>query len=188
MKIIVGLGNPGKKYDDTRHNIGFAYIECLAHKHNIKITKSECKALTGVGRIAGEQVVLAKPQTFMNLSGESVKSLSAKYKCSPEDIIVIFDDVSLSVGRMRIRLKGSAGGHNGIKSIIYNLSSEDFPRLKIGVGEKPFPEMDLADHVLGKFPKEDIKILTEMIPDVCTALELLIAGEASEAMNRFNQR
>ena len=188
MKIIVGLGNPGKKYDDTRHNIGFAYLECFAHKHNIKVNKADCKALTGIGRIAGEQVVLAKPQTFMNLSGESVKSLSAKYKCATQDIIVVFDDVSMDVGRMRIRLKGSAGGHNGIKSIIYNLGSEDFPRLKIGVGEKPFPQMDLADHVLGKFPKEDIKTLTDMIPDVCTALEMLVSGDASGAMNRFNQR
>ena len=186
MKIIVGLGNPGKKYNDTRHNIGFAYLECFAHKHDININRSECKALTGVGRIEGEQVVLAKPQTFMNLSGESVKSLSVKYKCDPENIIVVFDDVSMDVGRMRIRLKGSSGGHNGIKSIIYNLGSDDFPRLKIGVGEKPFPQMDLADHVLGKFPKEDIKTLTDMIPDVCTALEMIILGDVSGAMNRFN--
>ena len=186
MKIIVGLGNPGKKYDDTRHNIGFAYIECLAHKHNIKITKSECKALTGVGRIGGEQVVLAKPQTFINLSGESVKSLSAKYKCSPEDIIVIFDDVSLSVGRMRIRLKGSAGGHNGIKSIIYNLSSEDFPRLKIGVGEKPFSEMDLADHVLGHMTKEERKAAEAVMNKALEALPLLLNGEAEKAMSLYN--
>lgn len=188
MKIVVGLGNPGSKYDDTRHNIGFAYLDCLAHKYNIKVNKSECKALTGVGRIGGEQVVLAKPQTFMNLSGESVKSLSVKYKCTPENIIIVFDDISMDVGRMRIRLKGSAGGHNGIKSVIANLSSDKFPRLKIGVGEKPFPEMDLADHVLGKFSKTDTDILIKMIPDVCTVLEMLVKGDFSEAMNRYNQR
>ena len=188
MKLIIGLGNPGKKYDDTRHNIGFAFLECLAHKHNIKINKSECKALTGVGRIAGEQVVLAKPQTFMNLSGESVKSLVAKYKCKIDDVLVVFDDISLDVGRMRVRAKGSAGGHNGIKSIIYQLQSEDFPRLKIGVGGKPFEGMDLADHVLGRFSKDDMKIMTDMIPDVCDCIELMLEGNMQQAMNRYNQR
>lgn len=186
MKIIVGLGNPGKKYDDTRHNIGFSYIEAFAHKHGIKINKSESKALTGIGRIAGEQVVLAKPQTFMNLSGESVKSLCVKYKCDIENIIVISDDISLDVGRMRIRTKGSAGGHNGLKSIIFQLGSDEFPRLKIGVGGKPFEGMDLADHVLGKFSKDEIKVLVDMIPDMCTALEMMIQGDTSGAMNRFN--
>ncbi len=186
MKIIVGLGNPGKKYDDTRHNIGFAFIEAFAHKHGVKINKSECSALCGMARICGEQVVLAKPQTFMNLSGEAVKSLSAKYKAEPEDIIVLFDDVSLDVGKLRIRQRGSAGGHNGIKSIIYRLGSEDFPRLKIGVGEKPFPQMDLADHVLGKFSSEDQKALINIIPHMCDALELMITGDFALAMNRYN--
>ncbi len=186
MKIIVGLGNPGKKYDDTRHNIGFAFIEAFAHKHGIKINKSECKALTGIGRIAGEQVVLAKPQTFMNLSGESIKSLCAKYKCEPENIIIIFDDISLDVGKLRIRLKGSAGGHNGIKSIIYQLQSDEFPRLKVGVGGKPFEGMDLADHVLGKFSKDEVKVLIELIPDACTALEMMLEGNAAGAMNSYN--
>ena len=131
-------------------------------------------------------MVIAKPQTFMNLSGESIKSLCAKYNCEPENIIIVFDDVSLDVGKLRIRLKGSAGGHNGIKSIIYQLQSEDFPRLKVGVGGKPFEGMDLADHVLGKFSKYEIKTLVELIPDACTALEMMLEGNTAGAMNSYN--
>ncbi|MBE7043791.1 MAG: aminoacyl-tRNA hydrolase, partial [Ruminococcaceae bacterium] len=147
MKLIVGLGNPGSKYEDTRHNVGFSYIDCLAKKHYIRMKKLECRALTGVGRISGHEVLLAKPQTFMNLSGESVLSLCKKYHCSPADVIVLYDDISLELGKLRIRKKVSAGGHNGIKSIIYQLQSDEFPRLKIGVGAPAYEKMDLADHV-----------------------------------------
>lgn len=185
MKIIVGLGNPGSKYDDTRHNVGFSYVDCLAQKHHIKIKKLECRALTGVGRISGQEVLLAKPQTFMNLSGESVLSLCKKYNCAPADVIVLFDDVSLELGKLRIRKKGSAGGHNGIKSIIYQLQSDEFPRLKIGVGAPEHKEMDLADHVLGTFSKDELKTMISLVPTVCDAVEMMLK-DMEKAMNRYN--
>lgn len=185
MKIIVGLGNPGSKYENTRHNVGFSYIDCLAKKHFIKMKKSECRAITGVGRIAGEEVILAKPQTFMNLSGESVQSLCKKYNCSPADVIVLFDDVSLELGKLRIRKKGSAGGHNGIKSIIYQLQSDEFPRLKIGVGAPQNEQMDLADHVLGNFSKYELDVMISLIPHVCDAVEMMMTN-IDRAMNLYN--
>lgn len=184
MTIIIGLGNPGRKYLDTRHNVGFEFVDCLAKKHNIKVKKLECRALTGIGRIEGQEVLIAKPQTFMNASGESVRSLLEKYHCKESDIIVVYDDISLPVGRIRIRKKGSAGGHNGIKSVIYQTNSDQFARLKIGVGG---PEEDsLVDYVLGKFSKEETKKLVELVPIVCEALETMITAGADTAMNRFN--
>lgn len=185
MRIIVGLGNPGSKYEDTRHNVGFSYVDCLAQKHGIKIKKLECRALTGIGRIEGEEILLAKPQTFMNLSGESVLSLCKKYHCSASDVIVLFDDISLELGKLRIRKKGSAGGHNGIKSIIYQLQSDEFPRLKIGVGAPVHEKMDLVDHVLGTFSKEEMKTMISLVPDVCGAVELMLK-DMDKAMNRYN--
>lgn len=185
MKLIIGLGNPGSKYEDTRHNVGFSYVDCLAKKHFIRIKKLECRALTGVGQISGQQVILAKPQTFMNLSGESVRSLCKKYQCSPEDVIVLFDDVSLELGKLRIRKKGSAGGHNGIKSIIYQLQSDEFPRLKIGVGAPAEEKMDLADYVLGTFSKEEMSTMISIIPTVCGAVEMMLK-DMDAAMNLYN--
>ena len=137
MILIVGLGNPGKEYANTRHNIGFRVIERLSEIHNIPLNQKKHKAILGSGYIEGQKVVLAQPQTYMNLSGESVREIADFYKIEPEDMIIIFDDISLDVGQLRLRKKGSAGGHNGIKSIIAHLNSQDFPRIKVGVGEKP---------------------------------------------------
>ena len=183
--IIVGLGNPGKKYEGTRHNAGFAALDHVAEKWGVRVTKAKFDALTGTGTAAGVKVLLMKPQTFMNLSGDAVRKAADFYKVPPERIIVLFDDISLAPGRLRIRKTGSAGGHNGIKSIIGNIG-QDFPRVKIGVGEKPRPEYDLADWVLGKFPPDDAKLVTGRHTDVEAACRLLMAGKLGEAQNKFN--
>lgn len=154
MYIIAGLGNPTREYEKTRHNVGFDTIDVLADKLNTSVDEKKFKGLYGRGIIAGEKVILLKPQTFMNLSGESVREAADFYKVDPEHIIVIYDDISLDVGQLRIRKKGSAGGHNGIKNIIAHLGTQEFPRIKVGVGDKP-PRMDLADYVLSRFSKED---------------------------------
>ena len=153
--LVVGLGNPGEKYAKTRHNVGFMTLDYLSDKLNLKITKSKFKALVGDGELGGKRVLFMKPQTFMNNSGEAVREAVEFYKIPVSNVIVIFDDISLQPGKMRIRQKGSDGGHNGIKSIIYHLNSNEFPRIKIGVGAKPNPEYDLADWVLGDIAKED---------------------------------
>lgn len=183
MKLIIGLGNPGSQYVDTRHNVGFAFLDCLANKYNIKVKKAECRAITGVGHIGGEEVVLAKPQTYMNASGESVCALLAKYRVTMEDCIILYDDVSLPLGRIRIRPQGSAGGHNGIKSILYLTKTDVFPRVKIGVGA---PAFDLVDHVLGKFSKLELEQLIALIPTVCDAVETILVSGTQKAMNDFN--
>ena len=152
MKLIVGLGNPTKEYENTRHNIGFMAIDALSEDYHIPVESLRHKALIGKGAIEGQRVILAKPVTYMNLSGEAVRAISDYYKIPPEDIIIIFDDTTLDVGRMRIRKKGSAGGHNGIKSIIAHLGTMEFPRIKIGIGAKREGQ-DLADYVLSRFPK-----------------------------------
>ena len=152
MYLIAGLGNPTKEYDKTRHNAGFSVIDVLADRYRIDVSEKKHKALCGRGVIEGQKVLLLKPQTFMNLSGESIRAAADYYKIAPEEMVVIYDDISLEPGQLRIRLKGSAGGHNGIKNIIANLGTQDFPRIKVGVGAKP-PRMDLADYVLGRFPK-----------------------------------
>lgn len=152
MYIIVGLGNPSKQYEGTRHNAGFMTLDVLADRYNIDISEKKHKALCGKGVIEGNKVVLLKPQTFMNLSGESVRAAADFYKVAPEEIIVIYDDISLEPGQLRVRKKGSAGGHNGMKNIIAHLGTQDFPRIRVGVGEKP-AGMDLADYVLGRFSK-----------------------------------
>lgn len=185
MYIIAGLGNPGAKYDNTRHNIGFIAVNYLAAKHNIDINKIKFKGVLGEGKIAGERVIILKPQTFMNLSGESIREVMAFYKVPNENLIVIHDDVSLDVGRMRIRKKGSDGGHNGLKSIIYQNNSDVFNRIKIGVGEKP-KEWDLADWVLGKFTDEDIKILSKTVENAALAVEEMIKNGTDSAMNKYN--
>ena len=183
--IIVGLGNPGKKYEGTRHNAGFAALDHVAEKWGVRVTKAKFDALTGTGTAAGVKVLLMKPQTFMNLSGDAVRKAADFYKVPPERIIVLFDDISLAPGRLRIRKTGSAGGHNGIKSIIGNIG-QDFPRVKIGVGEKPRPEYDLADWVLSKFSAEERKALESTFGHANDAVELIVDGKIDQAMNQFN--
>ncbi len=188
MYIIAGLGNPSKEYEGTRHNAGFQVIDRIAEKYNISVDVKKHRALIGKGIIAGQKVILAKPQTFMNLSGESIRSLLDYYKIDEEnELIVIYDDISLEPGQIRIRAKGSAGGHNGIKNIIQHLGGQVFPRIKVGVGEKP-PKMDLADYVLGHFSKEEKEQMDEGYEHAIHALELMLMGETSEAMNEYNRK
>ena len=187
MKLIVGLGNPTKEYENTRHNIGFMAIDALAAEYGITVTTLKHKALVGKGMIEGQKVILAKPVTYMNLSGEAVREISDYYKIPAEDIIIIFDDISLDVGFMRIRKKGSAGGHNGMKSIIAHLGTDDFPRVKVGIGEKR-PGQDLADYVLSRFPKEEMEALKKVLDDVKKAVALMVWDDIGEAMNLYNKK
>lgn len=183
MYLIVGLGNPGKEYAGTRHNIGFEAVDYIADKYNIELNRIKFKGIFGEGMINGKKVILLKPTTYMNLSGESIREVVNFYKISNEEIIVIYDDISLEVGRLRIREKGSHGGHNGIKSIIANLSSDVFPRVKIGVGG---PKGDLVSHVLGKFSNSEIEILRESIMATSEAVTTILSKDTKEAMNKFN--
>lgn len=186
MYIIVGLGNPKKEYDNTRHNIGFDVIDVIAKKEGISVLEKKHKALIGKGYIAGNKVILAKPQTYMNLSGESVCELADYYKIDiSEELIVIADDVSLDVGQLRIRKKGSAGGHNGLKNIIAKLGSDQFSRIKMGVGEKP-AGYDLADYVLGHFTKAEREVMDASAQRAAQAVETMITQDAETAMNQFN--
>lgn len=187
MFLIVGLGNPGVEYAATRHNIGFDMITYLSDKYNIPVNSREGKALVGKGILAGEKVMLAQPQTYMNLSGESVRALMDYYKIDIEDLLVIYDDISLDVGQLRIRKKGSAGGHNGIKNVILHLGHDTFQRIKIGVGEKP-KGYDLADYVLGHFSGEELAIMKESLEKVCGAVELMLEGDVDAAMNQYNKK
>lgn len=184
--LIVGLGNPGAKYETTRHNAGFLFVTLLEDKLGFKAKKLKFHALTGDTYIGTHRVLVMKPQTMMNNSGEAVAECAAFYKIPPEKIIVVFDDISLEPGKLRIRRKGSAGGHNGIKSIISHLSSEEFPRIKIGVGAKPHPDYDLADWVLGNFPKEDIPKMREAFEKAFEALEIMVSGDIDAAMSKYN--
>lgn len=186
MYIIAGLGNPGKKYEHTRHNVGFDVMDVLAEKYNIRMDEKKYKAICGKGMIGSEKVILVKPQTFMNLSGESIAEAVNFYKVDPaSELLVIFDDISLAPGRIRIRKKGSAGGHNGIKNIIAQVGTEQFARIKVGVGEKP-QGWDLADHVLGYMDKEDRKLAEEAFLDAVSAVELIVDGKIEQAMNDYN--
>ena len=188
MYIIVGLGNPGKEYGGTRHNIGFDVIELLAGQENISVAEKKHKAMIGKGVVAGQRCILAKPQTFMNLSGESVRALLDYYKADEkEELIVISDDVSLDVGQIRIRKKGSAGGHNGLKNIIAMLGHDTFIRVKMGVGEKP-RGWDLADYVLGRFSGPERKIMDEAAERAADAIRSIITQGADAAMNDFNRK
>ena len=188
MYIIVGLGNPKKEYDNTRHNIGFDVIDALADSNRIGMTEKKHKAVIGKGIIAGQKVLLAKPQTYMNLSGESVRELVDYFKIDETtELIVISDDISLDVGQLRIRKKGSAGGHNGLKNIILHLGHDSFHRIKMGVGEKP-KNYDLADYVLGHFPKEERLVMDESVKDACKAIELMINDDVDGAMNLYNKK
>ncbi len=184
--IIAGLGNPGKKYDLTRHNAGFIFADMLAEKHGVTVNKIQFKSVTGTLDLGGHKCLLMKPQTFMNLSGEAVRQAAQFYKIPPEKIIIVFDDISLPCGKLRIRRKGSDGGHNGMKNIIYQMSSDKFPRIKLGVGEKPHPEYDLADWVLSAFKKDELKALLEACEKACDAAELMVSGDTDRAMSSFN--
>ena len=184
--MIVGLGNPGKKYEFTRHNAGFLCLDYFAQEKGVKIDRLKFKSLIGEVRLCGKRCLLLKPQTFMNLSGEAVREAAAFYKIAPENILVIFDDVSLDVGKLRIRRKGTDGGHNGIKSIIYQLGADTFPRIKIGVGAKPHPDFELADWVLSPFSKEQLTVLRDVAKECCDAIELIVGDQIDEAMNRHN--
>ena len=188
MFIIVGLGNPSKEYEGTRHYAGFEVIDRIADKYNISVDTKKHRALIGKGIIGGQKVILAKPQTFMNLSGESVRSLLDYYKVDEEqEFIVIYDDISLDNGQIRIRAKGSAGGHNGIKNIIAHLGGQVFPRVKVGVGEKP-SKYDLADYVLGHFSKEEQVLMDEGYAHAVHAVEMILEGDISAAMNEYNRK
>lgn len=184
--LVVGLGNPGAKYETTRHNAGFLCISELENREGVKVKKLKFHSLTGDAVICGKKVLLMKPQTMMNNSGVAVGECAKFYKIPPENIIVIFDDISLEPGKIRIRRKGGAGGHNGIKSIIAHLGSESFPRIKLGVGEKPHPDYDLADWVLGNFPKSDIPLMRNAMENACEALEYMLKGDIDKAMSDFN--
>ena len=185
MYIIAGLGNPTREYEKTRHNVGFDTIDVLADRLNTSVDEKKFKGLYGKGIIAGEKVILLKPQTFMNLSGESVREAADFYKVDPEHIIVIYDDISLDVGQLRIRKKGSAGGHNGIKNIISHLGTQVFPRIRIGVGEKP-KGWDLADYVLGRFAKDEEPVIREALDNAAEACGIIVDDEIRTAMNKFN--
>ncbi len=184
--LIAGLGNPGEKYEYTRHNAGFLTLDRLCVEENFKINKIKFKSVMGEVYLNGHRCIVIKPQTFMNNSGEAVKEVSSFYKIPPENIIVIYDDISLPCGKIRIRRKGSDGGHNGIKSIINHLGKDTFPRIKVGVGAKPNPDYDLADWVLSTFKKDDMALLQPAVVNACEALRLITDGKTDDAMNRFN--
>ena len=184
--IIVGLGNPGTEYENTRHNIGFMTIDTLCEKYKVSCKKLKFKSLTCDVMISGKRCLIMKPSTFMNKSGEAVTEAMSFYKIPPERTIIVFDDISLEPGKMRIRRKGSDGGHNGIKNIIYLSGADTFPRIKMGVGAKPHPDYNLADWVLGHFKKEDGEKLEQCFKNAVAALELMVDGKTDQAMNKFN--
>ena len=184
--IIAGLGNPGIDYERTRHNAGFMAMSAIEEKLGVSVNTYKFKAKTAVASVGGKQCLLMKPETFMNLSGEAIAQAMSFYKIPIENVLVIFDDISLDVGVMRIRRKGSAGGHNGLKSIIECCGSEDFPRIKIGIGKKPHPDYDLKDWVLGRFTDEEREKLSGVFANVLPAAELIVQGKTGDAMNKFN--
>ena len=185
--LIVGLGNPGREYEQTRHNAGFMAIDHLAQEYGCRVDRLKFKSLCGDCMIGEKRALLMKPSTFMNNSGEAVRDAAAFYKIPPERILVIFDDISLDVGRMRIRRKGTDGGHNGIKSIIYLTGRDDFPRIKVGIGAKPRPDYDLAAWVLSKFSDKELETLEEVYQRGNGAVRLIVEGKIDEAMNRYNR-
>lgn len=188
MYIIAGLGNPGGQYRNTRHNVGFAAVDCLAGQYQIDIGEVKHKALSGKGRIGGERVVLVKPMTFMNLSGEAIRQVTDYYKIDvTEELIVIYDDISLPPGQLRVRKKGSAGGHNGIKNIIAQLGTQEFKRIRIGVGAKP-SGYDLADYVLGHFSEEENVLMQESFRRAAEAACMIVEQDIDAAMNEYNKK
>ncbi|QIB69624.1 aminoacyl-tRNA hydrolase [Aminipila butyrica] len=186
MYVIVGLGNPGKKYENTRHNIGFIALDYLADRHGIKITKIKHKALVGEGNISGQKVLLVKPQTYMNLSGNSVREVMEYYKLEPENLLVVYDDIDIPTGSVRIRKKGSAGTHNGMRSIVYDLQSDQFPRIRIGMGNNK--KADLVNFVIGSFTKEERKIFEGAVVHTADAIECFLQFGIDKAMNEYNTR
>lgn len=184
--IVAGLGNPGRQYENTRHNAGFLTLDLYAEAHSLKIDRLKFKSLCGECVVAGKRVLLLKPQTFMNLSGQAVTEAARFYKIPPERTLIIYDDISLPPGRLRIRRKGSDGGHNGMKNIIYLSGSDQFPRIKVGVGAKPHPDYNLADWVLSTFKKDEMEPMKEAFQKAGEAMELLVQGRIDEAMNRYN--
>ena len=187
MYVIAGLGNPGREYEGTRHNVGFMTLDALADKYNIDVREKAFKGLIGKGVIEGNKVILVKPQTYMNLSGECIRQVMDYYKVDPSEFIVIYDDISLVPGGIRIRKKGSAGGHNGIKNIIAHLGTQEFPRVRIGVGEKP-ARMDLADYVLSRFPKDERVLMEEAFERAGEAAVCMMNDTMEHAMNQFNKK
>lgn len=185
MYVVVGLGNPGKKYDVTRHNIGFEVVDELARQNSIKITKTKFKAVVGEGQIHGEKVIIVKPQTYMNLSGECVMKILDFYDLSLDNLIVVYDDIDVDTGKLRIRKKGSGGSHNGMRNIIYLLKKDAFPRVRVGVG-RPTNGQNLADYVLSRFPKSEQKLIIPVVEDAVSAIETIIKDDADLAMNRYN--
>ena len=188
MFLIAGLGNPKREYDNTRHNIGFDMIDAMAEKYHISVRNIKSRAMTGQGIITGQKVILVKPLTFMNLSGESIRPLVDYYKIDAgRELIVVSDDINLPAGQIRIRKKGSAGGHNGLKNIIAQLGSEEFQRIRIGVGGKP-ENYDLADYVLGHFTKEEKSLMEKTVSMAVEAAELMLMGDTDKAMNEYNRK
>ena len=188
MFIIAGLGNPDRQYEGTRHNVGFDVIDRLADKYNIAVDVKKHRTLLGKGVIEGQKVILAKPQTYMNLSGESIRSLVDYYKIDGEhELLVIYDDINLGVGQLRIREKGSAGGHNGIKNIIAHLGTQVFPRIRVGVGEKP-SRYDLADYVLGHFSRAEKELMDEGYDHAVKAVGMILSGRIGDAMSEYNRK
>ena len=188
MYIIAGLGNPGRDYDMTRHNIGFEVIDYLADKYNVKVTKLKFKGIYGEMNIGGEKVFVIKPQTYMNLSGDCIAEFARFYKIPPENIIIINDDIDIAQGKLRIRAKGSAGTHNGLKSIIYQLQKDTFPRIRVGVGAPTHKDYDLADFVLGKFTKDEIPTMEKAIINAADAAVEIVKSGVDKAMNKFNSK
>ena len=185
--IVVGLGNPGKEYEGTRHNAGFVILDAIAAKHGARIDRARFRALTGEAQIGEKRVLLLKPQTFMNLSGEAVQEALAFYKIPPENLIVLCDDISFDAGVVRIRRRGSHGGHNGLRNIAAMIGSEEYPRIKLGVGKKPRPDYDLVDWVLGKMPPADREALAARAEDADAAVALILQGKIDEAMNKYSK-
>ncbi len=185
LTVIAGLGNPGGKYENTRHNAGFRAIDILAGKYGIRVDRLRHKALVGEGSIKGERVLLVKPQTFMNLSGESIRDIIEWYKLAMENLIVIYDDVDLPVGAIRVRPKGSSGTHNGMKSILYQLQSDEFPRIRIGIGKAP-EGWDLADYVLSRFAGEDAEAVRHSMERAADAAAAIVTDGIAAAMNTYN--
>lgn len=183
--VIAGLGNPGSRFENTRHNVGFEVIDLLSGKYGIKVNKVKHKALIGEGTVEGSRVLLVKPQTFMNLSGESIRDIVEWYKLPPEQLVITYDDVDLPVGGVRIRAKGSAGTHNGMRSVIYQLQSDEFPRIRIGIGKNP-PNWELADYVLGRFAPDDRKLIDEAVKKAGEAAAAIVSSGVNLAMNRYN--
>lgn len=180
--IIAGLGNPGKEYELTRHNAGFLTLDILANREGFTTDRIKYKSLCADVMINGHRCLVMRPQTYMNNSGEAIKEAASFYKIPPERCIVIFDDIDISLGALRVKRKGSAGTHNGIKSIIYHLNSDNFPRIKIGVGAKPHPDYDLKDYVLSSFSKQEQETLKKTMEKACDAVELIVGGDVDKAM------